>query len=72
MKRNEIADEEAKNGSKLTTEQPESTSLKAAPGCVKRSFRDPVPSHHRTEWTSARYSETDMKNKEATEKTLPC
>ena len=57
LKGNEIADEEAKNGSKLTTEQPESTSLKAALSCIKRSFRDPAPSHQRTKRTYAGYSE---------------
>ena len=53
---NEIADEEAKSAADSSAE-PEPPSLGAALSCIKRSFKDQPPSHHRIRKTYAGYSE---------------
>ena len=59
---NEIADEEAKSVADNLSAEPEPPSLGAALSCIKRSFKDQPPSHHRIRKTYAGYSEKRDEN----------
>ena len=54
---NEIADEEAKLAANDLLAEPEPPSFGAALSCIKRTFKDQSPSHHRIKKTYAGYSE---------------
>ena len=54
---NEIADEEAKSAIEDTMAEPEPSTLSAAFTCIKRTFKDQPPSHHRIKRTYKEYSE---------------
>ena len=60
---NEFADRLAKDGATNTLDDASPISLKSAISCIRRTFKDPAPMHHRISKVYTHYSKT--KDKEA-------
>ena len=53
---NELADSESRKAAVTTTSEDEPTSLGAALSCIKRTFKDTEPCHHRAKFTYKDYN----------------
>ena len=53
---NELADSESRKAAVTTISEAEPTSLRAALSCIRRTFKDPEPCHHRAKLTYKDYN----------------
>ena len=67
---NELADPESRKAAVTTTSEAEPKSLRAALSCIKRTFNDPEPCHHRAKFTYKEYKYKAEAKKPRAKRTL--